>query len=163
MEDLQGVDLPELINKSGRVIGNKCSTCGIASRCCTSFSSPNSITEITTEVSVDDDLLVEEVVFDVGTIATEVLNRSAPSAWVWVATVNVPWIVGSRETPDFDGVFGPLHGENTSAVVVETLTVLRGVSVCDSTTGRVGAGGCIITTVCCLNRTGHAQRGVDDA
>jgi hypothetical protein len=113
-----------LISESGRVISDECGARRVTGRCCTAFSRPNGISKVTTKVGINDNLLVEKVVFNIDAISSEVLNGESPSAWIWIFTVDISWSTGSREAPDFDGVVSPLHSENTSTIVVETGTIV---------------------------------------
>lgn len=112
---------------------------------------PYSIAEVTAEIGVDGNFLAVEIALDVGTIATEALNRKSPLGWIWAGRIDVRWSTTSREMPNLNHVIRPFHSNDASAVVVETSTVGRGILVKNRTAYRIGASSDIIATVCSLN------------
>ena len=62
-------------------------------------------------------------------VSLELRDRFTPSGWVGIATTNVAWDTAGREEPDVDDIAGPLCGEYTAAVGVETITIRSGAGV----------------------------------
>jgi len=71
---------------------------------------------------------------------------STPKVWVWVATLDVRWDVGTSEEPDLDLAIVPVKRVNTTASSVEAIAVTLG--------GGAEDGATIITTTDSTVRVG---------
>ncbi|KAI6766477.1 hypothetical protein HG531_011699 [Fusarium graminearum] len=84
---------------------------------------------ITAESSVEDDVVVSEVVVDVAALTSvELGSGSSPGCRIGVARLNVLGNTTAVEEPDSDVVRSPLGGVDSAANVVETITIVLVIS-----------------------------------
>lgn len=142
-----------MIFECSRAVSNESIASTVASRSSTTFGRPNSITEVTTEVGVDGDLLGEEVAGDVGIRAGKLLCGNTPRLRVGMTRGDVGWDIVGTEMPDLNYIISPFHGNDSSTNAVETFTVLRSDIVEDGAACSIGAGVNIVLAVGSLNGT----------
>lgn len=121
MVDLNRVD--------GPVSGSESSWVGphvpfTASLTGTTAATPHRSRPISTERSVEDNVLVREIAVDVAsTSSIERHDRSSPVSSNRLTVLDISWDVSTLEEPDVDSGALPLHGVDSTTDIVEVVSV----------------------------------------
>lgn len=108
--------------------------------------------------------MLSEVLRDIDIGSGEACLRRTPGRCIWIGTVDVRRHIRASEAPSLDVCVCPFHGDNSAAVVVETVTDRIHSCVSRSASNIVGvarAKSCV--TVCLFNPTTLWFVGIDHA
>src|ERR1700761_1739743 len=81
-------------------------------------------TYVTTEVDVEDDIVVSEERVNVATApSVERYQRRTPSCGIWCIRRNITWDASSLEKPDLDASARPKRSVDATAIEIEVVAV----------------------------------------